>query len=80
MNAILLKAIEKANIIPIDGDAQLVNRKMEELRGMDASITRNLGEIVLLTMNVLKGLHTKAKSGNLSDADRNMVSDGSRTV
>lgn len=51
-----------------------MTRKMDEFRAMDPSITRNLGEILLLTMNVLQGLHGRTKSLNYTDADRNMAS------
>ncbi|KAG8844288.1 hypothetical protein FRB96_003224 [Tulasnella sp. 330] len=67
-----LEAIEKSNLIPLDGDVQTTSRKMEEFRAMDPSITRNLGEILLLTMNVLQGLHARTKTLTYADADRHM--------
>ncbi|KAG9017878.1 hypothetical protein FRB93_004689 [Tulasnella sp. JGI-2019a] len=67
-----LEAIEKSNLIPLDGDVQTTSRKMEEFRAMDPYITRNLGEILILTMNVLQALHSRTKTLNYTDADRHM--------
>lgn len=48
-------------------------RKVDEFKTMNPAITRNLGEILLLTMNVLVKLHAKARESYM-DVDRNSVS------
>lgn len=42
---------------------------------MDPAITRNLGEILMLTMNIIVGLHARTKTANISEIDRQSVSD-----
>ncbi|KIO16432.1 hypothetical protein M407DRAFT_33919 [Tulasnella calospora MUT 4182] len=65
-----LEAIEASDIIPLDGDLRSLNRRVDQFKFMDPAITRNLGEILMLTMNIIVGLHARTKTANISDIDR----------
>ncbi|KAG8959138.1 hypothetical protein FRC03_008401 [Tulasnella sp. 419] len=65
-----LDAIEQSNLVPMDGDIQSTSRKMDEFRAMDPAITRNLGEILELSMTILKDLHIRIKNSTSGEPDR----------
>ncbi|KAG9050577.1 hypothetical protein FS837_004435 [Tulasnella sp. UAMH 9824] len=65
-----LEAIEASDIIPLDGDLRSLNRRVDQFKFMDPAITRNLGEILMLTMNIIVGLHARTKTANISEIDR----------
>ncbi|KAG8989623.1 hypothetical protein FRB90_002154 [Tulasnella sp. 427] len=65
-----LEAIEASDIIPLDGDLRALNRRVDQFKNMDAAITRNIGEILMLTMNIIVGLHGRTKTANISEIDR----------
>ena len=74
----ILQSIEQSQLIPLDGDIQTITRKMDEFKAMDPSITRNLGEILILTMNILHGIHGRIKNAAMG-MDREEVRDSFNT-
>ncbi|KAG8906220.1 hypothetical protein FRB99_007366 [Tulasnella sp. 403] len=57
-----LEDIEAADVIPLEGDVRTITRKVDDLRVKDQPITGSMAEILLLTMNVLHGLHARVKA------------------
>jgi len=69
-----LQAIESSGLLPFDGDVQGVTKKTESFKDHDEAITRNLSHILLLAMNILHGMHGKAKHALFGEGSRQAVS------
>jgi len=65
-----LEAIEASGLIPLDGDIPTITSNAEEFKDHDEAITRNLSEILLLTMNILHGQHGRLKHSLFGDGAR----------
>jgi nuclear pore complex protein Nup93 len=69
-----LQAIESSGLLPFDGDVQAVTKKTESFKDYDEAIIRNLSHILLLAMNILHGMHGKAKHALFGEGSRQAVS------
>ncbi|KAJ2391681.1 nuclear pore complex subunit [Coemansia sp. RSA 2611] len=63
-----LEAIERTQLLPLEGDISLVSQHAEQVRGLDDAITRNFSLILLAAMDTLSRLHAGLKESPFMDA------------
>ncbi|KAJ2764070.1 nuclear pore complex subunit, partial [Coemansia nantahalensis] len=63
-----LEAIERTQLLPLDGDVSLAAQHAERVRSVDESITRNFALILLATMDTLSRLYAGLKESPFVDA------------
>ncbi|TIC03273.1 NIC-domain-containing protein [Wallemia mellicola] len=65
-----LSTIEDVKLIPLNGDVISITRKSEEFKDLDESISRNLSDVLLITMNILFKIHANLKESPFGDSSR----------
>jgi nuclear pore complex protein Nup93 len=70
---VALEAIQSSGLVPLEGDIPTLTRKAEEFKEENEAITRNMSEILLLTMNILYGIHQRAKQSLFAQSSRHNI-------
>ena len=65
--------IESLEMIPLKGDVVWITRKAEEFKEIDASISSNLSDVLLMTMSILAKLHAQLRASLFGDAGKQRV-------
>jgi len=66
-----LERIEALNLIPLTAqDVSVIPRRAEEFKTVDESISRNLSELLIITMKIIHQLHQTLKDSPYGDASR----------
>ncbi|KAE8233911.1 hypothetical protein CF326_g1051 [Tilletia indica] len=66
-----LERMEALNLIPLAAqDVSVIPRKAEEFKAADENITRNLSDLLIITMKIIHQLHQALKDSPYGDASR----------
>ncbi|KAK0531229.1 nuclear pore complex subunit [Tilletia horrida] len=66
-----LERMEALNLIPLVAqDVSVIPRKAEEFKSVDESISRNLSDLLIITMKIIHQLHQTLKDSPYGDASR----------
>ncbi|THU98598.1 NIC-domain-containing protein [Dendrothele bispora CBS 962.96] len=70
---VALDVLESTDLIPLDGDAAKIRRRVEEFKDLHETLQRNLPTYLTLMMDVLAGVHQKVKTSMVADATRQVT-------